>query len=199
MIPFFACHPFARMTLLTKASNVDLLIGLEHKSHSILSWSVNPPEVCRIFEENVPAIDERLKAIHQAASAGYPVRAVIMPVIPIEGWQEVYAAFIERLLQNAPLQRLTLGGICSYKVARLLMERKLGINNSISTNIDDKNNSPDGRARYSVSIRQEIYSYIIKVARSIQPEIEIALCLEEKELWQKCELESNLGRCNCVL
>jgi hypothetical protein len=79
------------------------------------------------------------------------------------------------------------------------MERKLGINNSVSINIDEKNNSLDGRARYSVSLRQEIYSHIIKVARDIRPEMEIALCLEEKELWQKCGLESNLGRCNCVL
>lgn len=199
MIPFFAGHPFARLTLLTKSGNVNRLIGLEHKSHSILSWSVNPPQVCQIFEENVPSIDERLEAMRQMVSADYPVRAVMMPIIPIEGWQEAYAAFTQHLIETIPLQRLTLGGICSYKAARLLMERKLGINNPVSTNLDDKNKYLDGRARYSVSKRLEIYSNIIKVARDIRPELEIALCLEEKELWQKCGLENSLGRCNCVL
>jgi DNA repair photolyase len=199
MIPFFADHPFARLTLLTKSHNVDRLIGLVHKSHTILSWSVNPPEVCRTFEENAPTIGERLEAMRQAASAGYPIRAVMMPIIPIEGWQETYAVFTRRLVGTVPLKRLTLGGICSYKAARLLMERKLGINNAVSTNLSDKNNSPDGRARYPAPMRQEIYSHIIKVAHDIRPDMEIALCLEEKELWQKCGLENSLGRCNCVL
>ncbi len=199
MIPFFADHPFARLTLLTKSGNVDRLIELEHQGHSILSWSVNPPEVCRAFEENVPPIDERLEAMRLVISAGYPVRAVMMPIIPIEGWHEAYATFTQHLIETTSLQRLTLGGICSYKSARLLMERKLGIDNSVSKNIEYKNNSRDGRARYSVLMRQEIYSHIIKVARDIRPEMEIALCLEERELWHKCGLENSLGRCNCVL
>lgn len=199
LIPFFADHPFARLTLLTKSTNVDRLINLDHKSHTILSWSVNPPEVCQIFEENVPAIETRLEAMRLVSSMGYPVRAVMMPIIPIEGWQEVYAIFIKLLIEMVPLRRLTIGGICSYKAARLLMERKLGIKNLISTNIDNVNDSPDGRARYSVSIRQDMYDYIIRVVLDIRPDLEIALCLEEEELWQKCGLENSLGRCNCVL
>ena len=199
LIPFFADHPFARLTLLTKSPNVDRLIGLEHKSHTILSWSVNPPEVCQTFEENAPTIGERLEAMRQVTSVGYPLRAVMMPIIPIAGWQEAYAVFTRRLVETVPLKRLTLGGICSYKAARLLMERKLGINNSVSTNLGDNNSSPDGRARYPAPMRQEIYSHIIKVAHDIRPYMEIALCLEEKELWQKCGLENSLGRCNCVL
>lgn len=199
IIPFFANHPFARLTLLTKSSNVNQLMDLEHKGHSILSWSVNPPEVCRIFEENVPAIEERLEAMRRAASAGYPIRAVMMPIIPIEGWPEAYAAFTQRLMQTVSLQRLTLGGICSYKAARLLMERKLDMNNSVSINISDKSNSPDGRARYSISMRQKIYSHIVRVARDICPELDLALCLEDRELWEWVGLEDSLGRCNCVL
>ena len=199
MIPFFAAHPFARLTFLTKSGSTNRLMELEHKGHSILSWSVNPPEVCQIFEENVPSIDERLEAMKLVASVGYPVRAIMMPIIPLQGWQEAYATFTQLLMQTVPLQRLTLGGICSYKATRLLMERKVGVNNPISINIDDKNNSPDGRDRYSVSMRQEIYSRIIQVARDIRPDIEIALCLEEKGIWQKCGLENNLGHCNCIL
>jgi spore photoproduct lyase len=199
LIPFFAEHPYARMTLLTKSTGIDRLIELEHKGHSILSWSINPPEVCRVFEENVPAIQERLEAMRRAAIAGYPVRAVIMPIIPIKEWQDVYAAFTRHLVETVPLQRLTIGGICSYKAARVLMERKLGAHNPVSTNIDDKVKSLDGRTRYSARLRQDIYYHIIRVARSVRPEIEIALCLESKELWEKVGLENNLGRCNCVL
>jgi spore photoproduct lyase len=199
MIPFFADHPFARLTLLTKSTSVDRLIGLDHKSHTVLSWSVNPPEVCQPFEENVPTINERLEAMHRASLAGYPVRAVMMPIIPIEGWQEAYETFTRRLVKTVPIQRLTLGGICSYKAARQLMERKLGTDNFVSINIDADNNSPDGRTRYSTSMRREIYSHIIKVARDVRPDLELALCLEDRELWEQAGLEDSLGHCNCVL
>ncbi|MBI4334969.1 MAG: hypothetical protein HY673_27265 [Chloroflexi bacterium] len=199
MVPFFAEHSYARLTLLTKSINIDWLIKLAHKGHSILSWSVNPPQLCRIFEENVPGIEDRLESMRRVALAGYPVRAVMMPIIPVENWRDAYAGFIRHLIETVPLQRLTIGGICSYKAAQALMERKLGLRNSVSVNIDTKLKSQDGRARYSGSLRHEIYSHIIQLARSLRPELEIALCLEEKELWQETGVENNLGRCNCVL
>ena len=199
LIPFFAEHPFARLTLLTKSTNINRLINLESRGHSILSWSVNPPEVCRIFEENVPCIEERLEAMRGAAKAGYPIRAVMMPIIPVTGWQDIYTAFTRHLIETVPLQRFTIGGICSYKSARWLMESKAGLRNPISLNIDDKLKSQDGRARYSGSLRQQIYSVITSVARRYRPELELALCLEEKALWQNAGLENNIGHCNCVL
>jgi spore photoproduct lyase len=198
MVPFFAEHPYARLTLLTKSTNVDRLLKLEHEGHAILSWSVNPPEVCNIFEENVPGVEERVVTMRKVASAGYPVRAVMMPVIPIDGWQKIYTDFTRYLLQSVPLQRLTLGGICSYKAARALMESKLGSRNPVSINLE-KVASHDGRSRYLSSLRTEIYTRIIKVTKDIRPDLEIALCLEEEGLWKSSGLENNRGRCNCVL
>lgn len=200
LVPFFAEHPLARMTLLTKSANVDQLLELEHRGHTILSWSVNPPEVCEIFEENIPSIGERLEAMCRVASAGYPVRAVMMPVIPIERWEDLYTAFTNRLMETVPIQRLTLGGVCSYRGARKLMERKLGLDNAISAHIDNGSQTAgDGRARYSHALRKRAYSLIIETVRQLRPELELALCLEERELWQRTGLEEQMGHCNCIL
>jgi spore photoproduct lyase len=198
LVPFFAEHPYARFTLLTKSTNINRILELEHKEHTILSWSLNPPEISRLFEENVPGIEERLEAMIKSATAGYPVRAVIMPIIPIQRWQEIYTNFVRHLIDTIPLQRLTLGGICSYKAARALMETKLGLNNTISINLENAE-SPDGRNRYFASLRAEMYKNIIKVAQELRPDLKIALCLEDEKLWKSCGLESNIGRCNCVL
>ncbi len=78
------------------------------------------------------------------------------------------------------------------------MESKLGSHNLISENIENVK-SPDGRGRYSISLRAEIYAHIINIVKSIQPELGIALCLEEDKLWKSCGIEGNQGRCNCVL
>jgi spore photoproduct lyase len=200
LVPFFAQHPWARLTLLTKSAYVDRLLDLEHRGHSILSWSVNPPEVSAAFEENVPSIDERLEAMRLVAGRGYPVRAIMMPIIPIDGWEEAYAAFTERLLRIVPIQRLTLGGICIYRNARDLMERKMGMRNAVSEHVaTTSRDSGDGRARYSRDLRHRAYSLIIGSARRLRPDLEIALCLEEQALWESTGLVANMGRCNCLL
>jgi len=144
MIPFFARQKQARLTLLTKSANVENLLDLDHHQHTILSWSLNPPEVSSAFERNVPSPDERITAMQKCADAGYPLRAVIMPIIPVEGWQKIYANFIENLLMSVPLERVTLGHICSYSAALKLTERKLGRNNPISSHLE-KTKSNDGR------------------------------------------------------
>jgi len=200
LVPFFAEHPWARLTLLTKSAQVDRLLDLEHRGHSILSWSVNPTEVSAMFEENVPSIDERLQAMHRVAERGYPVRAIIMPIVPVDGWAASYVAFTKRLLEAVPIRRLTLGGLCIYRSARELMERKMGTRNGISENIDRASSiAGDGRARYSRSLRHEVYSLIIESARRLRPDLEIALCLEEQTLWESTGLVANIGRCNCRL
>ncbi len=199
MVPFFANQKYARLTLLTKSANIERLLDLEHNSNTILSWSVNPPEIASTFEDRAPSMWQRLEAMKLAAEKGYLVRAVIMPLIPVDGWPDYYADFTRRLIGEVPLQRLTIGGICIYKNALKLMEMKIGEDNPISKNISNSNRADDGRYRYSIKLREEMYTFIIKAARDLKPDIEVALCLEEPELWKATGLKSSMGRCNCVL
>ncbi len=199
LVPFFARHPFARQIVLTKSDYVQRLLDLNHGGHTILSWSLNPPEIAAQFEENVPSVDARIDAMRRCAQRGYPLRAVIMPLIPVSNWKRLCAEFVQRLLTSVPLQRLTIGGICIYKGARHLMEAKLGRGNAISKHFVPGAESGDGRVRYSRSLRLEMYDHLIRSIRRIQPRLDVALCLEELPIWQELKLQDSLGRCNCVL
>lgn len=199
LVPFFARHEFARQVILTKSDSVENLIGLEHRGHTTITWSMNPPEISGRFEENVPTIEDRLSAMKKCAEAGYPVRAVIMPVIPVNNWEHFYGRFVKRLFAEIPLERVTTGGICIYKNARRLMENKIGSSNPISCEIDASKESEDGRARYASKTRIDMYRLIADAVQKTNREITVALCLEEPEVWQQLGLEKNIGRCNCVL
>jgi spore photoproduct lyase len=199
LVPFFARHPYARQIVLTKSSDVSRLIGLEHSGKTILSWSINPPEMAAQAEENAPSVELRLAAMAQCAAAGYPVRAVMMPMVPIENWEGIYRDFVRRLLGVAPIQRLTLGGICSYPAARRLMEGKWGPANVVSGNFATGRASEDGRCRYDPALRERMYRLVIQAAKELLPNLEIALCLEEPALWRATQLQENIGRCNCCL
>lgn len=198
MIPFFARQKYARLTLLTKSAEVDNLLDIDHQGHTILSWSLNPSEICDAFESNVPPPDERIVSMRKCADAGYPLRAVIMPIIPIENWQNIYTRFLEKLLKSVPLERITLGQICSYSGALQLTERKLGKDNPISRMLE-KGKSKDGRTRFPIKTRIEVYKDLIDKIRKLQPKLQIGLCMEEADTFKALNMGNSMGCCNCVL
>ena len=67
MIPFFAHHPYARVVVLTKSADVENLLDLGHAGRTILSWTVNAPEVVEHFERNTPNVMARLEAMRRCA------------------------------------------------------------------------------------------------------------------------------------
>jgi spore photoproduct lyase len=198
LITFFARQRKARLTLLTKSSNVDNLLDLDHRGSTILSWSLNPPDISDAFESNVPSLDERINAMRKCADVGYPLRAVIMPIIPVEGWQNIYRRFLENLLESVPLGRITLGQICSYSGALQLTERKLGKDNPI-TKMLEKGKSKDGRTRFPIKTRIKVYRYLVDTIGKLQPQLQVGLCMEEAEAFKALDMEDSIGCCNCVL
>lgn len=200
MVPFFARHPFARQVVLTKSGQVNNLLDLDHRGHTILSWSLNPANVCRLFETNTPSLTERLEAMQNCAAAGYPIRAVVMPIIPVENWEELYASLLWELLKKVSLQRITFGGICSYPAALRLTEKELGNDNLISQSLaPEATKSADGRARYPESLRVKIYRHLMAVVHENQPGLSVGLCLEERSVFDRLGLTHRMGQCNCVL
>jgi spore photoproduct lyase len=199
IIPFFAEHPLARLTLLTKSADVSNLLPLEHRGHALLSWTLNAPAVIQALEQNTPPLESRLSAMEACAAAGYPVRAVVMPIIPLPGWQTLYDNFLSALLSRVRLSRLTLGSICSYPQALHLTEQTLGRDNPISTRLEPRRTPGDGRRRFPREVRQAVYGHLIDTIRRADAELEIGLCLEESELASTLSTRFPLGRCNCVL
>lgn len=199
LVPFFAKHAFARQIILTKSNRVERLLDMDHRGHTTLSWSLNPPDIAAQFETNVPSVEERIEAICKVAKAGYPVRAVIMPLIPVPDWERKYDEFLNSLLTRVPISCLTFGGICSYANARRLLDQKLGTNTVISRSIIGVDTALDGRTRYPRSLRVRMYTHLARCAREIRSDVPLALCLEEQAVWDEVNTEVKLGRCNCIL
>ena len=100
-------------------------------------------------------------------------------------------------MESTPLKRITLGQICSYSAALKLTERKLGKNNPISNRLE-KVKSNDGRVRFPLKLRIDIYRYLIDTIKKLQPELHIGLCMEEYQTFKALNIESAVGCCNCV-
>ena len=79
-----------------------------------------------------------------------------------------------------------------------LIDRKLGRCNAISNQLED-GRSLDGRTRFASDLRIEVYLRLIETIRAVTPDVQVGLCLEEREVFDELNLQGAIGRCNCVL
>ena len=200
IIPFFAEHPFARLRVLSNCADFANVLDLDHRGHTVLCWSLNPSSVRREFEPITPPIEARLEAMQQCAEAGYLIRVMLMPLVPIPDWQRHYDDLLEQLLTRVSVERITLGGVCSYGPAIQIMEAKLGKDNVISLSLTVIGNGPDdGRVRYPRAQREAVYRHLLQTIRRFKPDQTCALCMEDISLSQDLGLSPNTARCTCIL
>ncbi|NHC21667.1 radical SAM protein [Nocardioides sp. IC4_145] len=79
----------------TKFDAVDDLLALPHGRRTRMRVSVNAEEVAGRFEGGTSPVPARIEALRRVALAGYRVGLTIAPVMPVEGWQEQYAALLD--------------------------------------------------------------------------------------------------------
>ncbi|MFC1737009.1 radical SAM protein [Candidatus Hydrogenedentota bacterium] len=176
LVPFFAKQKHARLNIQTKSVSVERLLNLEHEGNTTLIWTLNPPEIARLYEINAPAVTERLDAMARCAERAYPVWSIIEPVIPHGNWEEMYTDLVSDLLQRMPVQRLALGGISLCDRSLSLLEKRMGERNVISCSLLRSRESEtmyyrpgifDGLFRRILDIAKEIGAYRSERERDI--------------------------------
>ena len=85
----------AGLRFTTKYDAVDELLGLAHGRRTRARFSVNAEIVTRLFEGGTAPLPARLAAMGRMAAAGYPVGLTVAPIMPVEDWEDAYAALLD--------------------------------------------------------------------------------------------------------
>lgn len=101
-IEFFAGEEKGRFRFVTKFNNVEDLLGIEHKGHTTVRFSINTDHVIKSFEHHTPSSDKRIEAATKILHDGYPLGFIIAPVFIYDGWQEEYDKLLEHLASKMP-------------------------------------------------------------------------------------------------
>lgn len=105
-IRFFGGQANGKLRFVTKFDNIDPLLSLPHNGHTRWRFSLNAASVSSRLEGGTAPLPQRLAAMRRAAlptsegGGGYPVGAVIAPIMPIEGWEEAYTALLDNMEQQ---------------------------------------------------------------------------------------------------
>ncbi|MCX5750956.1 MAG: radical SAM protein [Candidatus Saganbacteria bacterium] len=114
LIKLFAKQDKHLLELKTKSTNIDHLLGLDHKGKTIFSWTLNPEILIRGDEQGTASLKDRLKAAKRCAEAGYKISFHFDPLIHIANWEEEYQRVVDQIfdyLKEEDLTWISLGAL----------------------------------------------------------------------------------------
>ncbi|MDR7869419.1 MAG: spore photoproduct lyase [Tissierellaceae bacterium] len=96
-IEYFADSKHGRLRVVTKYSNIDSFLNINHNKHTKFRFSINTKYVINKFEHNTSSFSERLEAARKIAYAGYPIGFLIAPIMIYDNWKEEYKELLDEL------------------------------------------------------------------------------------------------------
>ncbi|MDD3022767.1 MAG: spore photoproduct lyase [Syntrophomonadaceae bacterium] len=96
-IHFFAEQEYGRFRFVTKFTDIDSLLDIEHKEKTTVRFSINADHIIRTYEHSTPGLNKRIDAANKVAQAGYPLGFIIGPVILFAGWEKQYQQMFAQL------------------------------------------------------------------------------------------------------
>ncbi|KJS87750.1 MAG: Spore photoproduct lyase [Peptococcaceae bacterium BICA1-8] len=99
-IEFFAHQKYGRFRFVTKFTNVESLLHLEHNKQTRFRFSLNSDYVISKFEHSTPSLKERITAAGKVSEAQYPLGFIIGPIIIYEGYKEEYNRLFAKLRET---------------------------------------------------------------------------------------------------
>ncbi len=192
MVGYFARREREYLMLYTKSDNVEHLLNLDHRGHTIISWTISSETVAREIEKNSPSTSARIQAARRCQEAGYHVRARFSPIVPIEGWREENAAMIEDYLTHVRPDVITMDTLALLGYDRLTACLDAGLldpeyvdacREMYAGESPGKPYWPAGKQMFPHELRLQILRFFVEQIRRFDLDVPISFCDETPEMW----------------
>lgn len=185
LIHYFSRTSNAVLELKTKTANIDHLLNTDHRGRTVMAWSLNPPDLARREELYGAPISERLAAARRCLENGFPVAFHFDPIIHYPGWQDAYTRLVQELYRvidrPGAIAWISLG---SLRYMPRLKESALRRYPGTRIYFDDFIRGMDGKIRYFIDLRMEMYRSIVAEIRRHDPQAALYFCMESEDVWQ---------------
>lgn len=104
IIEFFSSNEKGRFRFVTKFTDIDTLLDVNHNNHTEIRFTLNTDSVIRNFEKGTPSPALRIEACRKVIEAGYPTGFIIAPVFLYDGWRAEYHHLLTELKDALPSQ-----------------------------------------------------------------------------------------------
>jgi len=175
----------AVLELKTKTDHVDHLLNLDHRGRTVISFSVNAPQVRRSEEGRASTLTARLAAARRAAEAGYPVGLHFDPLIHFPGWEDDYQRTVDHIAAHLPEASVAWVSLGCFRYLPSLKGVMLDRHPDTPIYNGEFISGGDGKMRYPRPLRTRMYRHLVSALKEIlPPRAVIYMCMESPRLWR---------------
>lgn len=188
----FARRPDHYLILFSKSGNVDPLLSLDHKGHTIMLWTLTSRTVSERYEPMTANMEQRIEAARRCQEAGYPVRFKCKPILPLKNWREEITEMLELMYSRVTPENISMETVFFDSVSE--MDHTVGLDNldpdfvaaaqAAETEAGSKwNHAAHGPRPFTFEVKEQIYRYLISESQRISPRTPVTLCAETSRMW----------------
>ncbi len=193
------------LILFSKSDNVDFLLDLGHRGHTIMLWTLSTPEVSRLIERDTATTEQRIAAARKCQQAGYTVRFKFKPIIPVANWREQATDMLEQLFAAVRPDNLSMEMLFFDSVAELRELFDVSLFDpdflALLAQHEASGQMTDHSHPIPEDVRVEVYQHYAAEVKRLSPDTPLALCAETPEAWSRLGPALGMSRdsfvCNC--
>ncbi|MCF7807338.1 MAG: DNA photolyase [Candidatus Marinimicrobia bacterium] len=186
IVTYFADLDNVLLELKTKSNRIENLLDLDHKGHTVVSWSVNPQVIIDAEEHKAASLQERLEAMAKVQAAGYKIGFHFDPLLFHEGWEQSYPDLIKQLFQVVDPTNVTWVSIGSLRFPPEMKDKVLEKFPKSKIMFAELIRGMDGKMRYPKPLRLDMYRTVYKALQTYGGEdLFIYFCMESAEIWER--------------
>jgi len=178
LIEYFARRENLMLELKTKTVEIDNLLKVDPKDHTIVSWSLSPEAVYRSSEAGTAPPEGRMTAAAQVRAAGYRVAFHLDPMIAYERAEADYVGLLDRLFDRidpAHISFVSMGGLRMTPGLRTAARRRFPRDPML---VGEEVLAADGRYRTFAPLRLGLYRKLRDRIVRARPDLPVYLCME---------------------
>ncbi|MEW6360230.1 MAG: spore photoproduct lyase family protein [Planctomycetota bacterium] len=205
LVEHYAKIPDRYIILFSKSDNIDFLLDLEHKGHTIMLWTMSTPTVSRQIERDTATTEQRIEAARKCQEAGYTVRFKFKPIIPIAKWREEATDTLEKLFAAVTPDNLSMEMLFFDKVAEFKELFDMSLFDPAFIKMMEEHEASgkmtDHMHPMPDDFREEVYTHYMNEVKRLSPNTRLSLCAETQEMWKrlgpKLGMNGKSFACNC--
>jgi spore photoproduct lyase len=204
MVERFARESDRYLMLFTKSDNVDFLRDLDHRGHTIISWSVSCDTSSRLIDQRAATMEERINAMSAMQQCGYHVRARLSPVVPIRDWRREYTELFEMLFERANPDIITMEllGWMDIDDVTAIIDRELIDPDALGQAEESREKLAQYRwGPFTQETHEEVYQFCMETVKRLSPRTPISVCHGTPATWKALGGEMRMTPenylCNC--
>jgi spore photoproduct lyase len=185
LVEFFASRERLTLEFKTKTDEIDNLLDIDPKGHTIVSWTLSPHAVFQTSEHRSAPPSIRILSARRVLEAGYNVGFHLDPIIAYPDAERDYGDLLDELFDTVTPERISFFSMGTLRMTPALRSTARERFSDNPTILGEEVLSPDGRYRAFVPLRAALYRAINERIRNAAPKAPVYLCMESPSMHRR--------------